>query len=158
LDFGFWIGRLLEVEDGFFDFSKDKTLKTELEIQHPKLGRLVYEEEGYWTGRASFGEYKIEFSIDGNETGIDAGLDEICVEALNHFFEFNKKALALLRQTVSDYGIPVPLEFAPFEIIWIWKEENKEGFTIRFNDNQDPYKLWRVEFENGEPINCGYDD
>lgn len=142
---------------GLFDFLKDKTLKTDLVIQHPRLGRLTYQEEGWWEGQTSVDDYVIEFSINGNENGLDNGLDEICIQVTDGFSEFHEKAITLLNQTVLAYKIPVSLNFVPFEILWIWKESNKEGFTIRFNDNSDPNKLWRVAFENGEAINCGYD-
>lgn len=143
---------------GFFDFLRDKTLEADLELQHPKLGKLVYEEEGWWKGQLTHGEYEIEISINGNENGVDFGLDEICVYAVNNFSEFHEKAHVSLKQTVSDYKIPTPLEFTLSGIFNIWKEGDKEGFTIGFNDNHDPYKLWRVEFENGKATGCGYDD
>jgi hypothetical protein len=143
---------------GFFDFLRDKTSGTNLEMQHSEFGRLIYEEDGWWTGQVILDGREIEITIDGNERGINAGLDEICVNVLNHFPEFHEKAQVKLKQTVLDCKIPISLEFAPYAIFNIRKEVEQERFTIGFNDNHDPYKLWRVEFENGIAIGCGYDD
>jgi hypothetical protein len=143
---------------GFFDFLHDKTSKTNLEIQHPGLGRLIYEDDGWWMGQVVLDGLEIEITIDGDENGIDAGLDEICIKVLNHFPEFHEKAQEKLKQTVLDYKILISLKFTPYGIFNIWSEVNNERFTIGFNDNHEPYKLWRVEFENGKAIGCGYDD
>lgn len=141
-----------------FDFLFKKTNKKKLQIEHPELGTLTYDPDGWWNGKTSTNGYELELSIDGDETGVGFGLDEICVDVLRRFAEFKAKALIKLNQTVLEYKIPIALEFTPFQIMWIAKESTNVCFAIGFNDNHDQYKLWRVEFENGEPVGCGYDD
>jgi hypothetical protein len=142
----------------WFDSLFGKTVSKQIQIEHPEFGTLTYNPDGWWDGKTQAAGFDLELSIDGDENGLGEGLDEICGDVLNRFPQYHARALIKLDQTVSEYKIPIALEFTPFEILWIWKDSQKDGFAIRFNDNDDEYKLWRVEFENGEPIGCGYDD
>lgn len=127
-------------------------------VDHPRLGKLEFDGESYWIGKVVAEGFQLKISLDWEGDTFLQEHAEICVWVIDNFAELHKKAQTKLRQTVDEYKIPVDLEFIPNEVLWIWNDEHHQGFSIRFNDNHDEYKLWRVGFQDGEPLNCGYDD
>jgi hypothetical protein len=127
-------------------------------IEHPRLGTLTFDGENFWLGNVIADDFPLEIVLDWEGNAFPAGQDEICLWVIDNFAEIHKRAQVKLTDYLVQYCIPIELRFTPNEILWMWKEEAKKRFTIGFTDNQDENKLWRVEFLDLEPINCGYDD
>lgn len=127
-------------------------------IEHPRLGTLEFDGENFWLGNIVVDGFPLEITLDWQGNGFPPGHDAICVWVIDNFSEINQKAQERLRKTVQDYKSPVDLTFTPSEILWIWNDGPAKHFTIRFNDDHDEYKLWRVEFRDLETVGCGYDD
>ena len=127
------------------------------EIVHTKLGKLIYEDEGWWKGRTEIDGLKVEFFVDGSAKEINETLAEDCAEVLADFHKLKEKALVFLEKHRKDQQIHQELEFMPTEIWNFFRKGTDKYFTMGFIEKTKPGYLWRVEFENSEPKEAGFD-
>ena len=52
------------------------------EIIHSELGKLVFEDEGWWKGSREINGQVVHFFINDDGEGLEKNLDLICIEAL----------------------------------------------------------------------------
>ena len=138
-------------------FFGSKSEEPNIKINHPKLGKLYFRDEGWWKGKTKINELKIEFYIDGNEDAPNEIFVEDCLEILENFEEYKQKALNLLERQKNAWNIKQELEFTPTGLWNFFRKGKNKGFTMSFLEKTKPDFFWRVEFENTIAKNAGFD-
>ncbi len=125
-------------------------------MNHPKLGQIKYEDEGWWKGEKIIEENNIEFFVDGTEREIDETLADYCFDVLSKFEIYFENALTLIESELSIPKIEVKSRFTPNSISSFWKNQDKTMFYMWFDDKSNEYAHWRVQFDNNAAkyLNC----
>jgi len=142
----------------FLEYLFGKNPKNQsLEINHSKLGKLIYEDEGWWKGETEINGLKIEFFVNGNEENVNEILAEDCAEVLENFNEYKQKALLFLEKQRLSWKIKQELKFTPTDFCLFFREGENKYFSMNFEEETRPDFLWTVDFENSEAKYAGFD-
>jgi hypothetical protein len=128
-----------------------------MESEHSKFGRLIYDDESYWKGQTIIDEWTIEFYIDGSEYEVDKILADYCFAVLLNFKFHLEQATKLIGSELSIPVNDVKLRFAPNSLWGFWKENGNTMFYMSFEDNQNEFANWRVQFDNNRAKYLGCD-
>lgn len=131
--------------------------KAAREIMHPVLGKLVFEDEGWWKGSLEIDGQPVHFFIDDDGNGLEEGLDLICIEALRRFEEYDRAARSGIIEYVKSWQAKPPTLVDP-EIFSFSSKDGSTSFILGFSEVGDSGRLWRVQFENSLVSNVGFDD
>ena len=122
-------------------------------FEHPTFGSFRVE-DGVWTATIPQGEASIDLSIAGNESAPNAKLINAASNLLARFSEVKEQALAFL---TSQDEAPSRDDFTCYDLELL-QEELPNHFSLSFILFGDLGGLWRVEFEDGEPLFLTRDD
>ena len=123
------------------------------EFRHPDLGLLTFD-SGLWSGKVHWDGRDISFVISGTESSPDSILTNALLSLLNRFPQTESSAL----QFLCSPDVPVTInEFTFQSVNFLWPD-TPDNFTLEFTLEGDPYAIWRVEFESGQPKYSGRDD
>ena len=122
-------------------------------FEHPTLGSFRAEGR-VWTTSISQGKDSLALSIAGDESAPNVKLVEAASALLARFPEVKEAALALL---TSQDEAPNREDFTCYGLELL-REEFPNHFSISFILFGDLGGLWRVEFEDGEPLFLARDD
>ena len=142
---------------GWFDFLWDDDEKSDIKIKHPKLGVLAFQDEGWWEGNKKIEDNEIGFSVDGTEEEVDNILAEDCLEVLSNFNLYLNQAIKLISEELSISKEEVSSLFTPKSLSFFSGKRNKNIFYLWFDNKDDEYALWRVQFNNGKAAYVGRD-
>jgi len=123
------------------------------EFRHPALGTIVHE-DGLWNGSAHRSGRDIPFLVAGGDAQPDARLLDRLQTILSRFSEVEQQALAFLRDQEPE-ARNMPLDFYMLDVA---DERSPDDFTLEFVNDADGDRVWRVEFQAGQPKNAGFDD
>ena len=126
-------------------------------FQHPNLGQVVFEDEGWWRGKCKVGEREIEFSVPDDGTGIDEMQAESCVQVLRSFDMVVQKAVRLISSELKSPENEILCRFTPTDLWGFSLHKNKQSFYLSFSDSENKYALWRVQFEDDKAKCLGCD-
>lgn len=119
-------------------------------MQHPRLGELEWENDGWWQGQLSVAGDEISFAVLGEKNGPVASLVDALVATLQRWREVLAKARAYVAKAEKKVD---PEDLIPLSIVFLWSPTT---FALELEGEGDA--IWRVEFENGEPKQLGRDD
>ena len=122
-------------------------------MQHPRLGELEWETDGWWQGQLSVGGDELAFAVLGDKRGPVGALVDALVATLEHWRETLAKARAYVAK--AGKGKVDPEDLIPLSIVFLWSPTT---FALELELEGDEEAIWRVEFENGEPKQLGRDD
>jgi len=123
------------------------------QFQHPDLGTFVLE-DGLWSGLLRRDGRDIRFVVGGGDTAPDARLLDRAQSILSSFPKVEQQAVAFLRSRESEAG-QMPLDFYMLDVT---DGKRPDDFTLEFIGEDDGDRVWRVEFEAGQPKSTGFDD
>lgn len=122
-------------------------------FEHPTLGTFRAE-AGVWTASIPQGKADIALTLAGNESAPDERLINAASALLARFAEVEEQALFVL---TSQPEAPSREDFTCYGLEFL-REEFPNHFSLSFILFGDLGGLWRVEFEDGEPLFLARDD
>jgi len=122
-------------------------------FEHTTLGSFVAE-GNLWTTTIVSGDNSLELSLAGNDSGPHESLAAAASGLIARFPEVKKQALDFL---VSQEEAP-PREDFICEGLELLREDYPNHFSLSFILFGDLGGIWRVEFEDGEPLFLARDD
>jgi hypothetical protein len=123
------------------------------EVRHPAYGSLTGE-GGLWTGVAHPNGREVRFTVGGTDSAPDDGLLRRVDGIIGRFAEVERRAVEHLREHEAEIG-RAALDVYGLEVT----EGNRpDDFTLEFLADGDDSRVWRVEFEAGQPKQTGFDD
>jgi hypothetical protein len=123
------------------------------EFQHLALGTIVHE-DGLWNGSAHRKGRDIPFLVAGTDTEPDPRLLDRLQSILGRFTDVEQRALSFLRSQESETR-NMALDFYMLDVA---DKNYPDDFTLEFVGEADGDRVWRVEFEAGQPKSTGFDD
>ena len=120
-------------------FGKEPENRT-LGINHPKLGKLVYEDEGWWKGETGIDGLRIEFFVSGDEDCVNENLAKDCAEVIENFNEYKQKAFLFLEKQRVYWKIQQELKFTPTDFRLYFRKGEKKYFSMNFYKRLDRSK------------------
>lgn len=127
-------------------------------LDHPTLGVVEFEDEGWWRGETKVGDRTIKFFIPDDGKGIDEAQADYCIERLTRFDDVLQDAVCLMSSKLDLSEAAVLDRFKPTELWGFSRVRGERLFYLSFADANDEYKLWRVQFNNEKATYLGYDD
>jgi hypothetical protein len=127
--------------------------KSKLTFEHNELGPFVAEGD-LWTSIVPDGRKSLELSLAGNETGPHPALLAAASALLQRLAEVEKAALDFL---TSQEEAPDREDFICQSLEFV-REDYPNHFSLSYVLFGDDGGVWRVEFEDGEPIFLARDD
>ena len=123
------------------------------EVRHPAYGVLTGQ-GGVWTGIGRSNGREVRFTVGGTESAPDDVLLQRVDAILGKFADVERRAVEFLRREEDEvkraafevYGLDVP------------DEKHPDDFALEFVADRDDSRVWRVEFESGQPKCTGFDD
>jgi hypothetical protein len=125
----------------------------QLSFEHTSLGSFVAEGD-LWTRDIMDGERKLELSLAGNEAGPHAALLTAATGLIERLAEVKDLALGFL---TSQEDAPDREDFICQGVEFL-REDYPNHFSLSFVLFGDDGGVWRVEFEDGEPLFLTRDD
>ena len=124
-----------------------------LVFQHVTLGSFVAEGD-IWTSNIALDSGSLELSLAGNESAPHESLVTAASALLARLSELKEAALDLL---TSQDDTPDRRDFI-CQGMELLREESSDHFSLSFVFFGDLGGIWRVEFEDGEPLFLARDD
>lgn len=124
-----------------------------LTFEHTALGSFVAEGD-LWTSSVSEGGRTLELSLSGNESGPFEALLTAASALLPRLPEVEQHALAFL---TAQEDAPDREDFI-CQGLELLREDYPQHFSLSFVLFGDDGGVWRVEFEDGEPLFLTRDD
>jgi len=123
------------------------------EVRHPTYG-LLTGDGGVWTGTARSSGWEVRFTVSGTDSAPDENLLQRVGDIIGRFPELERRAVEHLREhevgigkgALDVYGLDVA------------ESDHPDDFTLEFVADADDSRVWRVEFEGGQPKRTGFDD
>ena len=129
-------------------------------VEHPNLGRLLWEREDWWKGEFVWNGQRITIFLAGH-TEPNAESIEKCVEAVAMFDELNKRIRHFISSTLDEYGkIVKDMTSDDYVIValnFLWPDK-PDYCLVNFENDKDEFGLWNCELYNLEPRFLGRDD
>jgi len=122
-------------------------------FEHTTLGSFVAEGD-LWTTTITSGKDSIELSLAGNDSAPHASLTAAAAALIARFPEVKERALDFL---ISQEEAP-PREDFICQGLEFLREDCPNHFSVSFVLFGDLGGVWRVEFEDGEPLFLARDD
>jgi hypothetical protein len=122
-------------------------------FEHPTLGTFRFE-DGVWKANIPQGASTLELSIAGDDAAPNQTLVTAATGLLARFAEVKDAALDFL---TSQEEAPSREDFTCYDLELL-REEFPNHFSLSFILFGDLGGLWRVEFEDGEPLFLARDD
>jgi len=123
------------------------------EVQHRTYG-LLTGEGGIWSGTARTNGREVPFTVAGSDSAPDDQLLQRVGGIIGRFPEVERQATKHLREHEAEIG-KAALEVYGLELT----ERNRpDDFTLEFVADGDDSRIWRVEFQAGQPKQTGFDD
>ena len=123
------------------------------EARHPTYG-LLTGEDGLWTGIAHPNGREVRFTVGGTDTAPDDELLRQVDGIIGRFAEVERQAVEHLREHEAEVG-KATLEVYGLDVA---ESSHPDDFTLEFVADADDSRVWRVEFEAGQPKRTGFDD
>ena len=124
------------------------------EVRHPTYGSLAGECGGLWTGMARPNGRKVRFTVGGTDSAPDDEMLRRVGGIIGRFPEVERQAAKYPREHEAEIG-KAALEVYGLEVT----ERNRpDDFSLEFLADGDDSRVWRVEFEAGQPKQTGFDD
>ncbi len=123
------------------------------EVQHPTYG-LLTGEGGIWSGTARADGREIHFTVVGSDSRPDDHLLRRVGGILGRFPEVERQAAEHLREHEAEIG-KAALEVYGLDVT---EGTRPDDFTLGFLADGDDSRVWRVEFQAGQPKQTGFDD
>jgi len=145
----FGVGRMI-YGIGHYYFRERKPTR---EVRHPAYG--VLKGEGMqWTGICQPDGREVRFTVGGTDSAPDDVLLQRVDAVLGRFAEVERRAVDFLRAQEAEVSKAV------FDVYGLEVAEKKhaDDFTLEFVADGDDSRVWRVEFESGQPKRTGFDD
>jgi hypothetical protein len=127
--------------------------RSKLVFEHTDLGSFVAEGD-IWTATIAEGDRKVEVSLAGNEAGPHEALLTAASALLERMAEVKEQALGFL---TSQEEAPDREDFICQGVEFL-REDYPNHFSLSFVLFGDDGGVWRVEFEDGEPLFLARDD
>ena len=116
---------------------------------HPSLGTLVYQDEGWWSGRWSTELGEIEITVTGTPAGPDSVEAAALAEKLERYTVLRAHTLGYLNEELRDPRIDAT-RFNVTAIDHLWSHGGGHYF-VDLEHPENPYAIWRVEFVDDQP-------
>lgn len=126
--------------------------QTTRDVQHPVYG-LLTGEGGIWSGTARTNGREVRFTIVGSDSAPDDHLLRRVGGIIGRFQDVERQAAEHLRAQEAEIG-KTALEVYGLEVT---EGTRPDDFTLEFVADGDS-RVWRVEFEAGQPKQTGFDD
>lgn len=123
------------------------------EVRHPMYG-LLTGEDGLWTGIARTNGREVRFTVGGTDTTPDDELLRQVDGIIDRFADVERRAVEHLREHEEEVG-KATLEVYGVDVV---DNSHVDDFTLEFVADADDSRVWRVEFEEGQPKRTGFDD
>ena len=118
-------------------------------IDHPILGRLKPQPEGWWEGRCSLGGGRdIEFCIAGDREGPAPALVSPLLETLENWAIVESKIRAFIEPRIVDFPQASVDDFSPAVVCYLWPRK-PQYFMVDLSMKGDEHGIWKVEFDSG---------
>ncbi len=123
------------------------------EVRHPTYG-LLTSDGGLWSGMARSDGREVRFTVGGTHSAPDDALLRRVGIIISSFAEVERRATHYLRAQEAE------VSKAAFEVygLDVTEENHPDDFTLEFVADGDDSRVWRVEFEAGQPKRTGFDD
>ena len=127
-------------------------------LQHPGLGELVWNQDGWWEGSVDHQGTPVAVSVGGDEAGPRPDMATAAVATLSVLEDNSQKAVRFLLADLPKLGARIePSQFTLKGVCHLWLDRPQD-FWREFDLEGDPHAIWRVEFEDGNPRYSGRDD
>lgn len=119
-----------------------------MEIAHPKLGNLKFEDEGWWRGTVKTNLGSVEIFLHGTDGEVDESSANYCFYVISNFRDYYKKAMGLITVELGLSNSDAENRFTPDSLSSISRDQERSFFYLCFNDSKDEFAIWRVQFDN----------
>ena len=127
-------------------------------VDDPRLGRLVYHPDSdEWVGSFEYAGAPVEISLYGSLTEPDPEEAEHCARVIEAFDEVWEQAEELIRTQGPKFKAGDPDEFRPSSVCNFYQKERKTYFMMFLEREDDPYRLWRMEYVDWKATDLGFD-
>ena len=123
------------------------------EVQYPTFG-LLTGEGGIWSGATRADGREIHFTVAGSDTAPDEELLRRLGGIIGRLPDVERQAAEHLRNQEAEIG-KAALEVYSLDVT---KGTRPDDFTLEFLADGDDSRVWRVEFQAGQPKQTGFDD
>ena len=118
-------------------------------IDHPTLGRLEPQADGWWEGRRAVGGGRdIEFCIAGDKEGPAPALVTPLQRTLEDWSTVESKIRSFIEPRIVDFPEASVDDFSPTAVCYLWPRK-PHYFMVDLCMKGDEYGIWRVEFDSG---------
>jgi hypothetical protein len=123
------------------------------EVQHLTFG-LLTGEGGIWSGTARTNGREVHFTVAGSDSAPDEQLLRRLGDIVGRFPDVERQAAEHLRKQQAE------IRNAALEVYGVDVTEGTrpDDFTLEFLADGDDSRVWRVEFQAGQPKQTGFDD
>ena len=123
------------------------------EVQHPTFG-LLRGEGGIWSGTTRANGREVHFAVAGSNSAPDEQLLRRLGGIIDRFPDVERQAAEHLCRQEAEIA-KAALEVYGLDIT---EGTRPDDFTLEFLADGDDSRVWRVEFEAGQPKRTGFDD
>jgi hypothetical protein len=123
------------------------------QMRHPTYG-LLAGDGGVWTGTARSNGREIRFTVRGTDSVPDENMLQRVGGIIGRFPELERRAVEHLREYEVEIG-KAALDVYGLDVA---ESDHPDDFTLEFVADADDSRVWRVEFEGGQPKRTGFDD
>lgn len=108
-----------------------------------------------WEVKITFLNHPLEVQLDGDKQGVDKTQKQILLNALKEENKILKEAEKALREELEKGGVKLNSMDAYFEEPYLSVYE--DGFELSFQQKEEPYYNFNVQFENNEQVGVSID-
>ncbi|HAV63804.1 MAG TPA: hypothetical protein DCY13_15745 [Verrucomicrobiales bacterium] len=123
------------------------------EMYHPTYG-LLKGECGIWSGTARINGREVHFTVAGSDSAPDEQSLGRVGGIIGRFSDVERQAAEHLRKREVEIG-KAALEIYGMDVT---EGTRPDDFTLEFLVHGDDSRVWRVEFQAGQPKRTGFDD
>jgi len=123
------------------------------EVCHPVYG-LLTGVDGLWSGTARPTGRAVRFTVGGTDSAPDDALLRRVDALVGTLAEVERRAVDFLRTQEAEVSKAV-FEVTGLDVTGV---NHPDDFALEFMADGDDSRVWRVEFEAGQPKRTGFDD
>lgn len=123
------------------------------EVRHPTFG-LLTGEGGIWSGTTPTNGREVHFTVAGSDSAPNEQSLRRLSAIFGRFPDVERQAAEHLRKQEAEIG-KAALEVYGLDVT---EGTRPDDFTLEFLADGDDSRVWRVEFQAGQPKQTGFDD